>query len=934
MSQAGTAQGISYPAPHRPGVLDGIGLEFTETMSGYVAVGASEPAVGAQAGRSQNTPLRFDVHIRIADLAQFFRDPQHLARLDGTVTFAPLGGTFPISEGSFNLFCIDPATGMRQMTYDFRFMTADGNGYQLHGHKDIYDDPGVLDAVTDMTRLFTTIRRGDGGGAPIYAAGELYFNLLESPALMASMKVQNAKSWSQKVAAYAAFSSFAYGALRDEYLKDVRLFYDTRYENLVVAGELETGDSTSVPFFFVSGIHDKGFPWGDTELFWDVVLAIADGHGGYQRYCITDRIMEGLHLDLTTGSYQYRGPIYQIQEGFSASFTQLHKRDAADTRLVPCDAEIDIEFAAHALDAVPFPFPLVPKLVRKMSSGLGKELREHLPGENPLGINITPHTLAIRSGRIRLQKNGEPHEWRMVGEKSTGEGERGTFRNLKEPTFLYGYVCALDRENRRARVQILSRTLRNERTDWVNDRVDGFLGSVISRMSSAEMLVEDVKLGVRPLPPAGIEGKRAVPFRKLGPPILEVNNDHFPTGVFQRRIIEVLDPGGKQCLALEEDMSLMRLEAVNSSRKAKVASIEHDDKFAALDQVLEQTDFYSLLETKLVESGKDRPLFSIAVKPNFMFAYDKRDHTTYTDPQLVGHLVTRIRERGFQAIHVVEAQSTYGEFFDQRSVRAVAAYLGYDGSAGYDVIDMTEDATESSDLGPHLGVHPVSRVWRDADFRVSFAKNKTHAYSYYTLTLKNIYGALPLANKFREYHCKRGIYETAIDYLAAFPVHYGLVDAYLSADGPFGIFADTVPNDTRTIIGGADLVAVDWVAASKMGIDPMISKYMELAVNRFGKPEIALAGSANPYRPWLNVPVALTLFTSKGLDADYHFGNLFYTAASQMDETHFHRKHDSWFIRGLRRLTVPLRRTFFLRTGENPSLTNRVVSRLLYRMGF
>ena len=231
-------------------------------------------------------------------------------------------------------------------------------------------------------------------------------------------------------------------------------------------------------------------------------------------------------------------------------------------------------------------------------------------------------------------------------------------------------------------------------------------------------------------------------------------------------------------------------------------------------------------------------------------------------------------------------------------------------------------------------MHPVSRVWRDADFRISFAKNKTHAYAYYTLTLKNIYGALPLGNKFKEYHCGRDIYHTAIEYLSAFPVQYGLVDAHLSADGPFGIFSDTAPNDTRTVIGGASLVAVDWVGATKMGIDPMISQYMRLAVKAFGKPEIRLVGDSNPYRPWLNVPVALTLFTHRGLDAEHHFGNLFYAACAQMDETHFRHKDNGWHIRLLRRLTVPVRRTFFVRTGENPSLTNRVASWLLYRMGF
>jgi hypothetical protein len=300
----------------------------------------------------------------------------------------------------------------------------------------------------------------------------------------------------------------------------------------------------------------------------------------------------------------------------------------------------------------------------------------------------------------------------------------------------------------------------------------------------------------------------------------------------------------------------------------------------------------------------------------------------------VHHLVRRLRSRGYARVQVVEAQSTYGEYFDRRSVREMAGYLGYDGSAGYEVVDMTLDADEQRDLGRHLGVHPVSRAWREAAFRISFAKNKTHAYAFYTLTLKNVYGALPLANKFREYHCGRGIYGTTIDYLRAFPVDFGLVDATLSADGPFGIFADTAPNDTRTVIGGADLVAVDWVAASKMGIDPMISPYMRLAVEAFGKPAIDFRGDPCPYRPWLNVPVALALFTNRGVDADHYFGNLMYSALAQMDETHFTHKSRSPLVRLLRRLSVPVRRAFFLRTGEHPSAANRFFSWLFYRMGY
>ena len=173
-----------------------------------------------------------------------------------------------------------------------------------------------------------------------------------------------------------------------------------------------------------------------------------------------------------------------------------------------------------------------------------------------------------------------------------------------------------------------------------------------------------------------------------------------------------------------------------------------------------------------------------------------------------------------------------------------------------------------------------------------------------------------------------------MEYLAAFPVHFGLVDGWLSADGPFGVFAEPVPNGTHTVIGGDDPVAVDWVAASKMGLDPMLSRHMELAVGLFGKPEILLAGDGNPYRPWLNVPQVLTVAAREGMDAEYNFGNLLYSIAAQMDESHFHHTSDEWYIQLLRRMTVPLRQTFFLRTGENPTSANRFFSWLFYRLGY
>jgi len=903
--------------------LKGLSLEFTETMSGWVGVGETDYVEGRISGQRENTPISFSVKILIDDLDRFINLSDHSATLTGTVSFEPLGREIPIEHGRFNLFSVNAEEGIRHMTYSFRFSAGD-KPYFLHGHKKIEDDPG-FDLVEDMTTLFTMIYAGPDDTAPVYGAGQLFFNLKDAPSLLASLNVKGTWWLHRKIQAKTAFMSFAWGAVRQEYLRDVNPLYDTEYENLVLSGHVSK-NGTSERFFLVSGIHDKDFPWGDGEIFWDVLLVVGEGPGGYRRYCITDRILEGLQLNVKEGSYRYKGPIFELTGDFKASFSEMRK---GGDHLEKCEADFEIRFDATPHKTTPLPFLIANHLVARLATGLKWVLRSVLPSEAVLGIFISPHTVKVESGRLSITKKGQKTELVIVKDRTFGEAERSTFRNIKEPTMLYGYICGLRPDTRVARVQIHANSLRNDRQRLVKDQIDALLGAVISRVASKEMRMEGGRIFVQDL------GRTSPLFVKLGAPLLEVNNDHFPTADFLRRIIEVRDPSGETCLALEESMNLMRLEAENCARETVVASIRNADRFAALDSVLKETGFMEQVEKKRSSSGKSKQDFSIVIKPNFMFAYNKADGTTFTDPELVGHLVKRLRAEGFENLCVAEAQSTYGEFFTNRRVREVAEYLGYavDGSAGYQLVDLTEDDHEEKTLGPHLGRHRVPLTWKNADFRISFAKNKTHVYSYYTLTLKNIYGALPLADKFSAYHTGRDIYYTTMEYLTAFPVDYGLIDAYVSGDGPFGIFADPEPNYTYTIIGGNDLVAVDWVGATKMGIDPKISRYVELGVKAFGKPKIILKGDPDPYHPWLNVPAALSLFAHYGLDANDYFGNLLYMAGAYMDENQFKHKSESEFMKAARRALKPLQQAFFLQAGGERSSANRMIGKFLTWLG-
>jgi uncharacterized protein (DUF362 family) len=339
--------------------------------------------------------------------------------------------------------------------------------------------------------------------------------------------------------------------------------------------------------------------------------------------------------------------------------------------------------------------------------------------------------------------------------------------------------------------------------------------------------------------------------------------------------------------------------------KDRVVVVHGEEKFAALASVLDQTGFDDQVRERARELNVGLAKLRVAIKPNFMFMYSLADRSTFTDPELVLALCDRLRGLGCREIAIVEARSTYGIYFEGRTVQNVAEYIGYQrGDARYRVADLTEEM-EPYDYGHRLRHHVAGRTWRDAQFRVSFAKNKTHTWAFYTLCIKNTYGALPMENKLVEYHEKREIEWPTIDALRAFPCHFGLIDAWLSADGQFGIFADKTPPHTRTILGGRNIVAVDWVGASKMGLDPMCSEFMRQAVAAFGKPDVEWIGDPSVYPHWRNVTKAMTEFWDAA-EEHHLFTDTVLEAMDTMD-AHFPARPRPWYVRMLRPLFAWLR---------------------------
>ena len=350
------------------------------------------------------------------------------------------------------------------------------------------------------------------------------------------------------------------------------------------------------------------------------------------------------------------------------------------------------------------------------------------------------------------------------------------------------------------------------------------------------------------------------------------------------------------------------------SKNATVFLETGDDKLTVMQGALEVSRFFDNIEAVLGESGKSHDEFLIAIKPNIMTASIREDPSpVYTDPELVEYLIGRLRERGFRNIAIVESRNVYDYSYKGRSVKAVADMVGYS-SNGYRVEDLSEQQ-EPFDYGGVLGQHVVGRTWRDADYRISFAKNKTHWQCFYTGCLKNIYGCLPEWDKMKHYHGKRREFdECCILILDAFAVHFGFLDAWVSGDGFSGHVRDAKPNHTKTILASENVFALDWVVGEKMGVDPTSNYVIQEAMRRWGRITITRQGDLRHWQPWTN----LRPFVIGALDLieEAYWTSRFFSRAlaSRQDKRFPPRGRSQWLFGFLQSISRLLERLFVTKT--------------------
>jgi uncharacterized protein (DUF362 family) len=277
-----------------------------------------------------------------------------------------------------------------------------------------------------------------------------------------------------------------------------------------------------------------------------------------------------------------------------------------------------------------------------------------------------------------------------------------------------------------------------------------------------------------------------------------------------------------------------------------------DVKREQFRRLLDEAGLEGRLRDRERALGRPAGSLRVAIKPTFMLGYHRKDRSVVTDPDLLVELADRLHALGCADVAVVEAPNIYDRFYANRGVDEVARYLGL-GSPSYRLVDLsTEQVPHTYRRGLAQGT--VGRTWKEADFRISFAKMRSHPVELAYLSVGNVewIGARCDEFLFPERQAER---ETAVMMLLdAFPPHFALVEGYdAAADGLVGVMGCPRPPAPRRLYAAPDALALDMVAARHMGVrDPRQSSLLRATCHWFGDPSarIEVLGVDEPLACW------------------------------------------------------------------------------------
>jgi uncharacterized protein (DUF362 family) len=264
-------------------------------------------------------------------------------------------------------------------------------------------------------------------------------------------------------------------------------------------------------------------------------------------------------------------------------------------------------------------------------------------------------------------------------------------------------------------------------------------------------------------------------------------------------------------------------------------SKDRSDKRRLFRRLLEESHLAEAIQGRAAFIGRSVNEMSIAIKPTFMLGYHQKDLSPVTDVELLKDLASFLREVGCREIVVVEGRNIYDQFFRNRSVRDVAKYFGIE-SPLYRLADTAEEQVEHN-YRRGMAQYTIARSWRDAHFRISFPKIRSHPIEMALLSVGNVEWVGGRCDEYLFLERQADRATAVMMLLDEFPPHFAILDGFENApDGLVGVMGCRTPKHLQRFFAGADALAVDTVALRQLGVaEAQESSILRSAGHWFGR---------------------------------------------------------------------------------------------------
>jgi uncharacterized protein (DUF362 family) len=331
------------------------------------------------------------------------------------------------------------------------------------------------------------------------------------------------------------------------------------------------------------------------------------------------------------------------------------------------------------------------------------------------------------------------------------------------------------------------------------------------------------------------------------------DNDTLAETTTVESLIEQIRAVGEEFLPREQRQISNSQNPIGSGQHVLVLREERrDQKRVLFRRMLDECGLQEAIQSRAASNGQPVELMKIAIKPTFMLGYHRKDLSPLTDPELVDDLAAYLRQLGCCDVALVEGRNIYDRFFQNRNVRQVADYFGLT-SDNYRIVDTEEDQAQHQ-YSRGMAQYTIAKTWRDADFRISFPKLRSHPIEMALLTVGNIEWVGGRCDEYLFLERQADRATAVMMLLNDFPPHFGIVDAFENVpDGLVGVMGCRKPIHPLRFYAGPDALAVDSVVLQHIGSDQFESSSLLRSTAQWfggGRNPIEVKGENSPIENW------------------------------------------------------------------------------------